>query len=163
MRIDVKTQKRKSIAYYLAPEELTIVLPESGVPISIFERLRLTIANAMLDNSFGSSISKEQLKEISNALVQKLGVKPNRVQIRMLRKNWAMCSPSRNIVFNEALQKMPREFVEYVICHELLHLKIRRHNKLFRSLLSAYMPDWQERLTRTVEGFLGQKIETVFK
>jgi predicted metal-dependent hydrolase len=40
---------------------------------------------------------------------------------------------------------MPRRLVEYVICHELLHLRSPTHNKLYRLLLSQHIPDWRER------------------
>ena len=56
-------------------------------------------------------------------------------------------------------RRMPRDFAEYVILHELLHVKVPSHGKLFKNLLGAHMPDWQERVTRTIESVLGREIE----
>jgi len=158
MRINVKTENRKSIAYYLAPEELTIVLPENGDPTNVLESPQLMIQNPNIVFNPNGPISRGEFREILNLWASKLDVKPKKVQVRNIRNKWASCSASRNIIFNESLQNMPKEFVEYVICHELLHLKVQRHNKLFRSLLSAYMPDWQNRLTKTVENIIGHGI-----
>ena len=47
------------------------------------------------------------------------------------------------MTFSEDLLREPETFQEYVILHELLHLKVPNHGKLFKSLLSAYMPDWK--------------------
>jgi len=40
---------------------------------------------------------------------------------------------------------MPRRLVEYAVCHELRHLKVPTHNRLYRLLLGQHIPDWQER------------------
>lgn len=158
MRISIKKEKRNSIAYYLSPQELTIALPES-LPATSAKSLQSTVLKPTADFDCNGSITRRELRKMLNTWKNKLEVRPNGVQVTKLRNKWASCSSSRSIVFNENLQNMPKEFTEYVICHEFLHLKVRRHNKLFKSLLSAYMPDWQERLTRTIEGVLGNRIE----
>ena len=60
-------------------------------------------------------------------------------------------------VITSNLTAMPKEFVGYVICHELLHFKVPKHNKLFKSLLTAYMPDWKDRVSRTIDYILFSK------
>lgn len=49
------------------------------------------------------------------------------------------------MTFNEDLLAQNESFQEYVIVHELLHLRVPNHGKLFRSLMSLYLPDWEER------------------
>ena len=49
------------------------------------------------------------------------------------------------MTFNEDLLAQNGSFQEYVIVHELLHLRVPNHGKLFRSLMSLYLPDWEER------------------
>jgi len=39
---------------------------------------------------------------------------------------------------------MGREFCDYVIVHELLHMKVPNHGKLFKSLMFAFLPDWEK-------------------
>jgi hypothetical protein len=161
MRIRIRKEKRNSIAYQLAPQELTICLPET-LPTGLAASLESATLKPRVDAHLNGSITRAELGEMLDAWSRKLEVKPNRLQVRSLRNKWASCSSLSNIVLNQQLKAMPKQFIEYVICHELLHLKVRRHNKLFRSLLSAYMPDWQERLTTTVESLTGSKIEIAF-
>lgn len=158
MRISVKKQRRNSVVYYLSPEELTIALPES-LPTKLSGFLQSAISETKTNNLNGS-LTKTEIGRMIRNWKRRLDVKTKNVQVKRLRNKWASCSPSRNIILNEKLVNMPEQFVEYVICHELLHLKVRRHNKLFKSLLSAYMPDWQERLTKTVESIMASKVES---
>jgi predicted metal-dependent hydrolase len=41
-----------------------------------------------------------------------------------------------------------RDLVEYVVCHELLHLKVPGHGKGWQALMGIYLPDWRERELR---------------
>lgn len=58
-----------------------------------------------------------------------------------MAQKWASCSPSGVVTFSTDLLDESRSFGEAVILHELLHLTVPNHGKLFRSLLRSYMPD----------------------
>ncbi len=73
----------------------------------------------------------------------RLKVKPTQIRIQKMRRKWASCSPGKWITFSEDLLKESRAFQEYAIIHELLHLRIANHGKLFKSLMSIYVPDWE--------------------
>jgi len=60
-----------------------------------------------------------------------------------MARKWASCSSDGRITFNSELFAQPYRFQEFVIVHELLHLKIPNHGKLFKSLLSAHLPEWR--------------------
>nr|CBX27772.1 hypothetical protein N47_C18300 [uncultured Desulfobacterium sp.] len=55
----------------------------------------------------------------------------------------ASCSGKGRVSFSSDLLQEPRTFQEFVIVHELLHLQVPNHGKLFKSLMSAYLPDWE--------------------
>lgn len=57
-------------------------------------------------------------------------------------RKWASCSSRGRLTFDTGLLNYDRAFADYVIVHELLHLKVQNHGKLFKSLLSAYVPAW---------------------
>ena len=66
-------------------------------------------------------------------------------QTKYMTTRWGTCNTnSRKIWFNLQLAKKPIECLEYVILHELAHLKIKGHNKEFVALLDRYMPYWRD-------------------
>ena len=73
-----------------------------------------------------------------------IGVQPNRIQIQRMTKKWASCSPAGRVCFSNDLLLENAAFREVVIVHELRHLRVPNHGKLFRSLLNAYLPRWEE-------------------
>lgn len=155
MKMRIKKEQRNSITLSLSPEELAILIPDS-MPKSSTSITRLFEDFQAKDIRLSVTLSEEDLRELINGWMAKLKVKPNRIQIRMMRSKWASCSPEKNIIFNSLLRNMSKDFVEYVICHEFLHLKVPRHSKLFRSLLMTYMPDWKERVITTMKSILNK-------
>ncbi|ADM09233.1 hypothetical protein PB2503_05812 [Parvularcula bermudensis HTCC2503] len=65
-----------------------------------------------------------------------------------MRKQWGSCSPSGAIHLNPWLVRAPRECIDYVIVHELCHLKEHNHSKRFYSLLDRQLPGWRHTKTR---------------
>ncbi|HLC27667.1 MAG TPA: M48 family metallopeptidase, partial [bacterium] len=74
----------------------------------------------------------------------RIGVQPTRVQVQRMGKKWASCSLAGRICFSADLLREDAPFREVVIVHELLHLRVPNHGKLFKSLMNAYLPEWEE-------------------
>ena len=74
---------------------------------------------------------------------EKMHAKPRQLRVQTMKKKWASCSSHGRICFSADLLKEPRDFQEYVIVHELLHLEVPNHGKVFKSLLNAYLPEWE--------------------
>lgn len=64
---------------------------------------------------------------------------------RFMRSQWGSCSRTGRISLNTHLIKTPVRLIEYVVLHELCHLRHYDHGGRFYGLMSRYMPDWQER------------------
>lgn len=60
-----------------------------------------------------------------------------------MQKQWGSCSPAGNILLNPHLVKAPRECIDYVLVHELCHLKEHNHGTKFYKLLEQTYPDWR--------------------
>ena len=58
---------------------------------------------------------------------------------------WGTCNTqTKKIWINLQLAKKPRECLDYILLHELAHLKVRNHGKAFVAILDAHMPNWRE-------------------
>jgi hypothetical protein len=90
-------------------------------------------------------LSKSDVLVLVQAWAARLGVEVNRAQLQAMRNKWGSISTAHNLTLTSNLLLMPYRLVEYVICHELLHLQVPAHNKLYRLLLTWYIPDWRLR------------------
>ncbi len=73
----------------------------------------------------------------------RLEVRVRAVTIRKMRKKWASCSTAGRLTFDESLLSRSRELQDYVIVHELLHLSVPNHGKLWKSLMRAHLGDYE--------------------
>ncbi|HET7921865.1 MAG TPA: M48 family metallopeptidase [Gammaproteobacteria bacterium] len=70
----------------------------------------------------------------------RLKVRPTQVRIQHMTRKWASCSSAGCITLNRSLLGQSHGFQDYVIVHELLHLRLPNHGKLFKSLLRIHVP-----------------------
>src|SRR6266567_7038876 len=85
----------------------------------------------------------DELKAAVSKWAAKIKARPKQIRIQRMTRKWASCSGNGRITFNSELFDQPYPFQEFVIVHELLHLKIPNHGKLFKSLLRAYLPKFR--------------------
>lgn len=65
-------------------------------------------------------------------------------EVKQMRSQWGSCiGKNRHLIFNLELARVPRSCIEYVVAHELVHLRVSNHNKIFEALLSHYLPQWR--------------------
>lgn len=91
---------------------------------------------------------REQIKAALPALraewEPRLGVTARRTFIQKMKTKWGSCSPARGTIrLNAELAKKPRQYLEYVVVHELAHLIERNHTDRFRALLDLHLPKWR--------------------
>ena len=89
-------------------------------------------------------MTRDDLRARVDAWARRVGVRVRRVQIRAMRTKWASYSTSGTLTLNADVLRLPPDLVDYVICHDLLHLRVPDHGKGFRALLGCYLPDWRK-------------------
>jgi predicted metal-dependent hydrolase len=92
-----------------------------------------------------AKVSRDEILAMVNIWADRIGVQPRRIQFRDMTRKWGSCSTAENITLNTRLTWLSPHLAEYVVCHELVHLRVFNHGKEFKAVMSAYMPDWEER------------------
>lgn len=91
--------------------------------------------------------SREPLDELRQRVLAwavKLRVNPRAIRIQQMRRKWGSCSSAGTVTLAADLTEEEERFQDFVIVHELLHLRVPRHGRLFKALLSAHIPGWRE-------------------
>ncbi len=88
-----------------------------------------------LEEVVGAGVFKAEVE----AWAKRIGVHPREIRLRPMMRKWASCSTKSRVTFNNDLLRQPARFRAEAIVHELLHLKVPNHGKLFKSLLRAHL------------------------
>lgn len=83
------------------------------------------------------------LKRRTQQWAVRLRVNPRVVQMRDMRRKWGCCSSAGTITLAWDLTQQDAAFQDYVVVHELLHLRHRNHGRVFKALLAAHVPQWR--------------------
>lgn len=87
---------------------------------------------------------QECLERCAEDFIRK-GYELPKLQIKKMKTRWGSMSQNFTLTLNLALIQAPRECIEYVITHELCHLKYDDHSPGFYRYLERFMPDWETR------------------
>ena len=93
---------------------------------------------------FNKIKARATVTERFNYLADQYGFTYNRLFIRNQKTRWGSCSEKNNINLNINLARLTEELMDYVILHELVHLKIKNHSKEFWSELDKYVGSAKE-------------------
>ncbi len=99
---------------------------------------------------------RDQIKALATQLISKwepvLGVSVKHLFVQQMKTKWGSCNPRAGTIrLNTELAKKPKECLEYIVAHELVHLIEPTHNARFVALMDRFMPRWQfyrQRLNR---------------
>ena len=134
---------RLKVVYHNAPPKVEI---QGNEYIVLFVRKGTTVERR-------AEILREwyrfEFKSILPVLIAKweetLGVKVNKWEVKQMKTLWGSCNHrTHNVIFNLELIKKPLHCIEYIVVHELLHIKVRLHNEEYTSLLNRYFPNWKQ-------------------
>lgn len=150
--------KNGSIVYVLGKEYVLNIafLKKCEPQIQISSREIKVILPQNRKNKNNSNIIQELIsslyikiaeKEVSMAMAlitRIVGMKPNKYRIKQLKTAWGTCTSNKNITINSELMKYDREVIQYVVLHEICHLKYMNHSKEFWNMVKNYMGNYKE-------------------
>ncbi len=91
---------------------------------------------------------KHKAKEMITPLVQQqaeiMSLYPTAISFRKTKRQWGSCSSKNRLSFNTGLIKLPLDVIQYVIIHELAHIKHKHHQKAFWKEVERYSPNYKE-------------------
>ncbi len=147
MDVQIRKQRRKSLALKLTPSGAMVLIPlhldEDNPEVQEFIADALA---ALPEPEYRTPpLSLEAVHRMVTAWSKRLGVQVTRTQVREMRNKWGSISTAGTLTLADDLLHLPRELVEYVIVHELLHLKFPDHRRGWRVSMGMYIPDWRDR------------------
>lgn len=86
----------------------------------------------------------EEIKWAVRHWATRIGVKLRQIHLRQMSSKWASISTAGRLTLNTDLLFIPKSLGEYVIVHELVHLLVPNHGKVFKSFMYAYLPNWED-------------------
>jgi predicted metal-dependent hydrolase len=167
-RIELKSQQHKTLAptsyahgaeipYQGAAYKLAIRPTKlKKVKIEFCREFIAHVPDLLMTKDHGADIKealirwmkKESKSQVEQLVIQHAGKKqlyPQTIKIKTQKSRWGSCGINNDININWLLIIAPPEVLEYVVVHELCHIKIRNHSAHFWALVAEHLPDYQSR------------------
>jgi predicted metal-dependent hydrolase len=87
---------------------------------------------------------RDRLRQRVEQWSRRLKVQPRVVRVQHMTRKWGSCSTGGIISLAADLDDQDPGFQDFVIVHELLHLKVPNHGRVFRALMTLHAPKWRE-------------------
>lgn len=161
----IRSPKRKTVAIYVR-EDLTVeVRAPSRMPQGEIDRFILAnqgwieahLAKQQARNTLARTVTpeeeaalrrqaKEELPRRVDYFSGRMGLIPTGFRVTGAKKRLGSCSGKNSVNFSFRLMAYPPEAIDYVVVHELAHIRHKNHGPAFYRLIAKYLPDYKERL-----------------
>ena len=74
-----------------------------------------------------------------------MNVKPKAIKVTSATTRWGSCSAKNNLCFPYRVMLLPEELIDYIIIHELAHIKEKNHSSRFYNIVATFLPDYKQR------------------
>jgi hypothetical protein len=151
MKIKIHQQNRKSLAFKLTPGGAVVLIPRHLDADSPATQQFIQEALDRLpecESGEAGTLSREDIRVLVATWSNRLKVMVRRLQIRPMKNKWGSISTAGTLTLAADLCRLPLDLAEYVVVHELLHLKFPNHHKGWRVSMGMYLSDWRERERR---------------
>ena len=93
-------------------------------------------------------LTASDIHQLVGQWATKLGVAVKRVQIRTMPHKWGSISTVGNLTLASDILTLPPDQAEYIVVHELMHLKFPNHQRGWQVSMGMYLADWRDREQR---------------
>jgi predicted metal-dependent hydrolase len=87
---------------------------------------------------------RDRLRQRVQYWSQRLKAEARVIRVQRMTRKWGSCSTTGIVTLADDLVEQEAGFQDFVIVHELLHLRVPSHGRLFRALLTAHIPAWRQ-------------------
>jgi len=151
LRTKEKEYTAGELFYYLGePFPLEVFFEENACKGLVFwrDRFYLNSPDAAVDGmpffiSWYKKKAREYLSKRVEFFSRKLSLQPRQVKITSAGKRWGSCSEDNNLSFSFRLIMAPPAVIDYVVVHELMHIREKSHSSRFWKLIEAAMPEYK--------------------
>jgi hypothetical protein len=97
-----------------------------------------------LYDSYYKEMASQHIPERVEYFSRIMGLYPSNIKYRKMKRRWGSCDSKKELTFNIYLLKLSRELIDYVIVHELSHIKHMNHSKRFHDLVKSHLTNAKE-------------------
>ncbi len=145
--IKIRHQHRKNLMMRATRNGIEVYVPtwvkKDSRRVRQFIQEGLTKLEGKIPETPAEQTSADEIRAMASDWAAKMDLYPKRITLRPMQRKWGSCSSRENITLNTALTWLPRHLAEYVVVHELVHLRVFNHGPQFKAQMSQYLPNWE--------------------
>lgn len=166
---ELKRSKRKSLTLTISKDLKVIVKAPINMPLEYIEKFvnkkynwieeHKELMRKRIEQKEIKALSKEEvelLKQKAKILLPQridyyskiMNVKPTGVKITSANTRWGSCSSKNSLCFSYKVMLLPQDIIDYIVVHELAHIRVKNHSSKFYKEVYNYMPDYKDRVFR---------------
>ena len=136
--------RRYLLSVQEAPEKPSVRMTHRGITLTIRPGTS-SERRAQIMHEWSTSLLHEVVPGLITTWEARLGVSVAAYFLQKMKTKWGGCNPkARNIRLNTELVKKPKDLLEYVVVHEMIHLIEPTHSPRFESLMDKHYPSWRD-------------------
>ena len=102
-------------------------------------------------NKFYREKAQEYIPDMVETWSAQMGLTHNKISFRKTKRQWGSCSGKNDLSFNTMMMKLPLDVIEYIVVHELAHIKHKHHQKSFWKLVEVHLPEYKTQIATLKE------------
>ncbi|MBO5004308.1 MAG: M48 family metallopeptidase [Clostridia bacterium] len=135
--LKIKFMKQNESNIYIENGNMIVEIPKKN------KRQYEKEIEELLDDVY-MKVAEKEVDMAMQIVTRIVGIKPNKYRIKKLKTAWGTCTSNKNITINSTLMKYDRTVIQYVVLHEICHLKYMNHSKEFWNMVEQYMENYKD-------------------